>query len=952
MVGRERELDELRTVAARVLEREPSTAVVIGEAGVGKSRLVSELVAELGHQGWICAASHGVELAGGEIPLGAAAEMLRSLVRAVGVEEVRRAAGHEAQVLAAVLPALGRTGDTPPVDRAEVVGAVLTLFETLNRPVCWVLDDLQWMDDATCDLATYLSRVLADASVLLLATVRTKPDAPGDLPPELAGIGRAGTVVTLGPLGPQAVAAQVAAIPGHHLGARQVARICEVSDGLPFFVEQLVMSDGRVTGSLRSVVLAGFQTLTPEARKLLSAAAVGEGILVPRFLRMVSGLGASFGPALDELRERGLLRPDHEGELLAFRHALLRETVDSSMLSDERRELHRIWGDVLETGLMATPGDPRLVMERARHRYAVGGDDAFPAVLAAARAAELADDDEVRARWWERAFELWPPHGASGPSDLERDRALHHYVEALWSIGRPRVAAEILEWELAGETDFLRTLWLRVSRHQLLRALQATHKPPVPPEQAEDTMARLRSLQPDFRVTWLLIRLADDWMAEHPRLAVEMLEDALRRADPDTDATVVQEAYSLLGFHECVRGDANNGVERMQQALEWTRRHHPPGLVPARVHLSGSLVNAGRYAEAIELAEEILREIRDPRTRPTLWVVQQLTLATATLFSCDWARTAECLTRADTPACRGMLASSRDSLAATLAARLGDVERAEVHLKNIPDPPPDAPIGLQGSPDGIAKALASLEVNAARGDVEACRTNCLQVDTLTHAEDPPDDVWEAGVRGLRVGVGRAADDEATEAFFAALTDALSSRHVTGRLAAACRSEIDAHVGRTSDADTAPRWAHAASLWTELGRAYDAAWCRVFEAECAARDGERARATKALEQARAVADRLGAVPLGERIRTAARRWRIDGVARAKRAAGLTSRELEVVGLLAEGLTNAQIAERLYMSPKTASVHVSHVIAKLGVANRTQAAAVAHRKGLLGMPPGGS
>ena len=946
MVGRERELDELRTVAARVLDREPSTAVVIGEAGVGKSRLASELATELGHQRWICAVSHGVELAGGEIPFGAAAEMLRSLVRDVGIEELRRGAGHKAQVLAAVLPALGRTGDTPPVDRAEVVSAVLTLLEGLNRPVCWVLDDLQWMDDATCDLTAYLSRVLADAPVLLLATVRTRPDAPGDLPPELVGIGRAATVVTLGPLGPDEVAAQVAAIPGHHLGAPQVARICDVSDGLPFFVEQLVMSEGRVTGSLRSVVLAGFRTLTPQARTLLSAAAVGEGMLVPRYLREVSGLGAAFGPALDELRERGLLRPDREGELLAFRHALLRETVDSSMLSDERQELHRTWGDALETGLVAAPGDRRLVMERARHRYAVGGEDAYPAALEAARLADVSDDDQVRARWWGRALELWPPDQARGPS-LDRDRALARYLEALWAAAEHEEFTSVLDRELAGSNDWVRSLWLNLARRNARVGAQLSWDSPIPPEEADTTVARLLAIPADFRVSWLLVNLALDWFVDsaldRPELAVRMLEEAIRRADPDTDAQSVVDAYSLLGWCDAASGDHEHEVARKRQALDWVLEHRPSSLPYARIDLCMSLVTPGHYAEAVALAEENLRDIRDPLLRPHLWVAQHLVLAAAHLWSGGWDSTARSLELADTDACGGDIGSWRDFLCAILSARRGDLTTARAHLGEIRASPVDAPHGRLER-ERLFREFATMEIGVAEGDVEAVRSAALGVADLIQPHTSPVDVWNAFATGLRVAVGRARRDPVTTDFLSRTARELAARQHEGRQIGTCRTEIEAHRRRAVDTDSADEWATVGELYNGVGETYDAAWCQLFEAECALRDGDPERGRAALQAARATCARLGAVPLLERVEATARRARVDGVIPQESEAGLTVRETEVLRLLAEGLTNVQIAESLFMSPKTASVHVSHIIAKLGVANRTEAAALAHRQGL--------
>ncbi len=239
-------------------------------------------------------------------PFGATVELLRGVVRRLGVPEVRRLLGRDAAALAPLLPVLGRAEDDH-VDRAAVFGAVLGLLEALDRPVAWLVDDLQWMDSQSKDLVSYLSRVLAGPSVLLLATVRTDHGSPAGLPDDLAHVAKAGQVITLARLNTSEVADQVRAIAGGELDRDEVERICEVSDGLPFFVEQLVASGGRAEGSLRQVVLAGVGELSREARTLLAAAAVGDGLLVPALLREVSGLGPTFDGALAEVRAADLL---------------------------------------------------------------------------------------------------------------------------------------------------------------------------------------------------------------------------------------------------------------------------------------------------------------------------------------------------------------------------------------------------------------------------------------------------------------------------------------------------------------------------------------------------------------------------------------------------------------------------------------------------------------------
>ena len=949
MVGRERQLDALRDVAARAGSGEPGTALVLGEAGVGKTRLVNELVAELETQGFLCPVSHGVDLAGGELPFGATTELLRSLIRSVGVSDARRLLGAHAPMLGALVPTLGQPQQGTPVDRAMVFGSILTLLEGLGRPVCWVLDDLQWMDAATRDLVSYLSRVLMDVPVLLLATIRADGATPGDLPDTLVELGRICTVVALQPLEPHEVAAQVAGIVDTELEPAEVARICEVSDGLPFFVEQLVASGGTSTGSLRAVVLTGLTGLTGGARALLEAAAVGEGLLLPTYLQAVTGLDDHFGPAVAETREHGVLRLGDGRDQLHFRHALLREAIDAELTTERRTALHAAWANVIEDAMDTAPPDPLHVMERARHRHAVGGPGAFAAALAAAQVVEAIADQGLQAQWWGRTLALWP--GPARDRDVEgvsRDWALFRLVAALWGIGKPDEFSRLLAGELAGESDWLRCRWLQLLQRQVDRELQRDYDPVIPPADADRVLARLRGSGPDLRVTTMLILLADDWNRERPDLVPAMLEEALRRAQAEEDHDAVMEAFSLLGGHEAAQGRPDSEIELCRRALEWVQQHRPAARLTAKNYLTACLVNNGHYDEAVELAESVLQEIGDPRLLPTLWVGENIGLAVASSALGDWDRALAAVAAGDIPASGGRADAGRRWAGAVIHARRGERALAEAELAAMPESPASAPRGFQGSMEGIFRALATLEIAAAAHDVEAVRSASLRVAQLTHPGDAPLDVWEAFAAGLRAGVARAGTDEATADYVAAVARDVEHRVQGGRIADACRLEIDAHLARMTDTDTSGQWRAVVDLWQVPGRVYDVAYVRVFEAECALRDGDREHARAALADAREACEHLGAVPLLTRVNATARRGRLDIGDDIAASAGLTAREVEVLGLLADGRTNAQVAEALVMSPKTASVHVSHIIAKLGLTNRTEAAAYAHRNGFAASP----
>jgi DNA-binding NarL/FixJ family response regulator len=156
-----------------------------------------------------------------------------------------------------------------------------------------------------------------------------------------------------------------------------------------------------------------------------------------------------------------------------------------------------------------------------------------------------------------------------------------------------------------------------------------------------------------------------------------------------------------------------------------------------------------------------------------------------------------------------------------------------------------------------------------------------------------------------------------------------------------------------------RWAAAAASWEALAQPYPAAYARRRQAEALLiGQGSRAKATTALRSAYQTAERLGAAPLRREVEGLARRARIDltepaaaeaAPARPADPYGLTPREREVLALLADGRTNPEIAQALFISARTAGIHVSNILAKLGVASRGEAAAVAHRGGLVAHQP---
>jgi DNA-binding CsgD family transcriptional regulator len=263
-----------------------------------------------------------------------------------------------------------------------------------------------------------------------------------------------------------------------------------------------------------------------------------------------------------------------------------------------------------------------------------------------------------------------------------------------------------------------------------------------------------------------------------------------------------------------------------------------------------------------------------------------------------------------------------------------------------------------------ASATATLAL--ARGDPEQLRT-IFAVVGPTRQADPIFDLplFTLALRAeaeLALNARAARDDAAELAAVSRAQELLRSARTMIALDALPRGGLpedtllqvelcELEAGRARGDSRADAWAAHAARWQQLGRPFPAAYAQLREAEAAfAENLARERIAKPLAAARATAARLGALPLLQQVDTVSRRARLrsrpeQGEAVPGKASGLTTRELDVLRLIAAGQTNPEIGKTLYISPKTASVHVSRILAKLDVKTRTEAAGVAHQLGLL-------
>ena len=405
LVGRDAHLTQLGEVVARARAGTPCTVLIEADAGYGKSRLVNETLAAFRLAEDAVGVGYGVELTGGQIPYGTATELLRTLIRDTGLEQILAAAGRYAPALVPLNPELGEDGD-PEATPARILPACATTVEHLaaDRLVWLVVDDLAWVDGPTRDLLQYLIRVVTSGQLLVLGTVRTHDPSTDKTASNwvanlaaLDGVDR----VTLPALDLEAVTDLAADLTAGEATPEQVARLMAAGQGSPLLTEQLIavaVDSASAPTQFANPMLERIRRLDPDTLRLVQLAALADGHLPYRFLAQAfDAPEATFEAAVDGAIEAGLLEYRHHDGEFAFTHPLQREAAQATLTPADRLRNHRRWGEVL-----SRPDnhheDIRFLVAAAHHWHA-------------------ADDDAVLFR---RRPGRRPRHGTDGVNDPDR----------------------------------------------------------------------------------------------------------------------------------------------------------------------------------------------------------------------------------------------------------------------------------------------------------------------------------------------------------------------------------------------------------------------------------------------------------------------------------------------------------------------------------------------------
>jgi DNA-binding CsgD family transcriptional regulator/tetratricopeptide (TPR) repeat protein len=962
-----------------------------GEAGAGKSRLLAEFAATTPEARVLTGGC--LQLGGDELPFTPFAAVLRGLVRELGADAVTAMMpGRGVPELARLVPELGEPGLSrdPGEARARLFEEMLTLLGRLaeSGPVIMLVEDAHWADESTRGLLTFLIGQQRELPGTLIAMTfrsdelhRTHP-----LRPMLAELGRIGWVRRMEL--PRLTRRETAELAGQILGREPdpdlVARLYLRSEGNPLFAEELIRCadlDHDLPESLRDLLLGTVQRLPDSTREVLRVASSGIEPYGHGLLAVVSGLGEE---ALTEA-----LRPAVMANVLlafadgySFRHALIREAVNSDLLPGEDERQHARYAAAIDAEpSLAGPG--RATIEAAHHWY--WARDPGRALSGAWQAAALATQSVAYAerlallsrvlRLWDQVPDATERTGTDQAGVLEQamltaelagdDQRGLAFADAALAELDPATAPVRVAFMLGKRSLFKRLLGrpgrgddlhaalalvpaeaaeataATATRAEILLAMAQFGVTPAQRAYAEEALALARQsgavgTEVNTLLTLAIGATAPAFQAAPGSEALALIAQARATAVRSGQFQVAGRAATLESYLLEAAGEHERSAEVARQGM---REAEENGLTRAlgtflAINVAEALFPLGRWDESLELAERALELSPPTLHRSGLWGRQAYVM----------------VARGQVEAADEALSASRQVLSGASFEYQYHFPLAEltVQLRLIADGPGAAldeaievterydlsgAIPVHGWPLVIALAHVSLAA--------LCHTADGQAENMAERA-----VMLMG-RLRTAAAGLPAEGLLQRAYrltFAAQVTTASLAH----------AEIVPAAEAPEPAAARAAWDEAAKEWEALRQPYELAIALTFAAEAeltgpAGLTGrDREAAGERLRRAAALAAQLDARPLADAIAALARR---SGVTLGTKAPtgpgrlGLTDRELEVLRLVATGRTNRDIAADLFISAKTASVHVSNIMAKLGAANRTQAAAIAQNKGLL-------
>jgi len=935
--GREAELGALGEALGRVAAGGPAVVLVEGEAGIGKTRLLAQVLQDARGRGMQVAAGRAEELERTR-PFGL-------LAAAFGC--ARSAADPRRAAIAALLGAPG-AGELGPITvtsdpglRFRVVDALTDLVEelALAGPLVIGLDDLQWADPSSLLTVGVLARRLDGLPVGVIGCLRPFPR--GAELDRLAGALQAAGArhLILRPLTGEAVAGLVAQAVAAEPGPRLLAEVAGAA-GNPLFITELLgalaqeqaitTADGRAEAAetvlpptLRLTILRRVSFLPePALQALRSASILGSGFSLTDLATITGRPAVDLAAVLGEAIRARVLEDD--GVRLRFRHELIRDAIYQDLAGSVRRALHREAGQRL-----AQAGAPALQVAEHLARGASPGDAEAVAWLARAARQAAPRSPEVAADLLGRAA------GLMALGDPGRDRLLAERAGSLMWAGRSADAEAACRSLLGRDLDpSLEDAVRACLGHALLTG-----------GQAPEGLCELERACQSPLLTDAERAEAQAW-ASFARMLVVDLDGAAAAAGEARSVAVaagddVATSISMaaLAMNSLRRGDLREALQIADEAV--LLADQSPGRLGHRfpVHIPRGyvLVEFDRLDEARSTIETGMRISEELGIGWGL-VVYHVVRALERFIAGHWDDAV-----AEIETGTGVVSVTGDSYSPVLGRSVLSLIR--LHRNDLP--------GVRDAVGAVPGELSALG-GGYRGDWFAwTRALLLEADgELADAFETLSDCWDRCARsGSALEYPVIGPDLARLALSAG--DAGRARDVAAAVTSvAARNQVPWITGAALRCqglaeNNAGILQAAVSAYARGRRPLELALTCEDAGAAVARRGDVARACQFLDQAITVYERLDAARDLARAEAALRQM---GVRRGRRVThsraqsgwqSLTPSERAVVDLVAEGLSNPQIGQRLYVSRRTVQTHLAHVFAKLQIASRAQLAAEAAR-----------
>ena len=974
LVGRAAELDRIETLLGLDGDAAAHAVVLAGDAGVGKTRLLTELRARAEARSWRTLTGHCLDFGDAALPYLPFTEMLGRLA---GTDPAV-AAG-----LADANPAVGRLlpgrrtlsgasdADDRAVDRGALFEALHATFEQLGAtaPTLLVVEDAHWADRSTRDVISFLLARGFAAPVVLVVSYRSDDiHRRHPLRPAVAEWARLPGVVRLQlpPLSDVDIRTLARAVGEGSLGEADMQAIVDRADGNAFFAEELVGAAShhgrRLPADLADLLLVRTESLDDAARVVVRAASAAGRRVSHQLIASVAPLsGPSLDAAIRSAVENHVL-VDVDGRY-AFRHALLAEAVYEDLVPGEAVRLHAAYVAALTS--LEVPG---TAAELARHaRLAHDTEVALAASIEAGDEAMAVGGPDEAATHYERALEVLAESPAQAAPDTRVDVVdlTVRAAEAVTAAGHPQRAAALLQDHLAMSSEVASS----ADRARLLAALagavlmsESTLNPLdattealalVPPGEHEDLRAEILSVHALANAE----RGRDDDAARWAQLALELAQEiGLPK--------VLAEAQATLGRLEERAGDPETSRRAYLAVVEQARVDGNASSELRGLHYLAALeMEAGRLASALRAYQDTARRSEELGRPWAPYGFDARALSGIVAYAVgQWAvvdSIVDVSGQAPPPIAEALLRA----VGMQVAAGRGEASAAALLDDIRPWWRKDGLIAIVGAAAGIDLLGDARDLEAVLALYDEAVT---AVGTLWENDDFAARMRLSALALGQIGanlpaipdgarhrwVSRAGELAADSARAAARRH---SRRPMGPEGIAWVARAKAELARVHwlagmDAPTKDElvgcWQDDVAAFDAFGHVVESARSRVRLGEVLHAAGRRREAREPIAAARSVATSLGSAPLLAQIE----RLGAGGAGGAAHPSSrtdeaLTPREQEVLTLVADGRSNGEVARQLFISTKTVSVHVSNILAKLGAAGRTEAAAIARRQGLL-------